>query len=315
MDRSHRETKLPGPDDTFSPVFSSMQNVSEDSGQRNFLDGPSPYRTRPDNSSSDEALKQIKTANTVSISPELFEKLYLTPQKAVKGDLRGTFGNPTPIALIGFLLSCTPLACELMGWRGAGGNGAATLGAYYFCGGMLMTLGGLLEFFLGNTFASVVFCSFGGFWFTLGSTLTPAFNAYGAYASDPLKPHEGLASAGFHASYGFFLLFMGLLCLLYLICALRTNIVFVTIFFGLFFTFVLLTGSYWQGAIGHASAAANLQVASGAFAFLACLAGWWIFFAQMLASVDFPFQLPVGDINHFIRSGSDRLQDKERFSA
>ena len=41
----------------------------------------------------------------------------------------------------------------------------------------------------------------------------------------------------------------------------------------------------------------------------------WIFFAQMLASVDFPFQLPVGDISHFIRSGSDRLQDKERFSA
>lgn len=75
---------------------------------------------------------------------------------------------------------------------------------------------------------------------------------------------------------GFFLLFMGLLCLLYLICALRTNIVFVTIFFGLFFTFVLLTSSYWQGAIGHATAAANLQIASGAFAFLACLAGWYV---------------------------------------
>lgn len=71
---------------------------------------------------------------------ELFEKLYLTPQKTVKGDLRGTFGNPTPVALIGFLLSCTPLACELMGWRGAGGNGAATLGAYYFFVGLLRDL-------------------------------------------------------------------------------------------------------------------------------------------------------------------------------
>lgn len=28
-------------------------------------------------------------------------------------------------------------------------------------GGMLMTLGGILEFFLGNTFSFVVFCSFG----------------------------------------------------------------------------------------------------------------------------------------------------------
>ncbi|KAL8679903.1 MAG: hypothetical protein Q9224_000096 [Gallowayella concinna] len=315
MERVQQEKGHTSPDSKFNPVFASMQNDSEDSGHRDFLDAPSPYRLKPDNSSSDEALKQIRTANTVSISPELFEKLYLTPQKPVKGDLRNTFGNPTPVALIGFLLSCTPLACELMGWRGAGGSGAATLGAYYFYGGMLMTLGGLLEFFLGNTFAFVVFCSFGGFWFTLGSTLTPSYNAYGAYASDPTKPYEGLTSKGFHASYGFFLLFMAFLCLLYLICALRTNIVFVTIFFGLFFTFVLLTGSYWRFANGHAAAAANLQIASGAFAFLACLAGWWIFFAQMLASVDFPFQLPVGDISHMIRSGSDRLQDKERYSA
>jgi hypothetical protein len=34
---------------------------------------------------------------SLSISPELFEKLYLSPQNAVKGDLRKTFGNPTPL--------------------------------------------------------------------------------------------------------------------------------------------------------------------------------------------------------------------------
>lgn len=31
-------------------------------------------------------------------------------------------------ALCGFLLSLTPLSCDLMGWRGAGGNGAASTG-------------------------------------------------------------------------------------------------------------------------------------------------------------------------------------------
>ncbi|KAL8968423.1 MAG: hypothetical protein Q9197_004891 [Variospora fuerteventurae] len=124
----------------------------------------SPFRVKPD-TSSDEALRHIRTANTISISPELFEKLYLTPQQAVKGYLRNTFANPTP-------------------------------------GGLLMTLGGILEFVLGNTFAFVVFCSYGGFWFTLGSTLTPSFNAYGAYAKDPNEPWEGLTSDGFHASYG-----------------------------------------------------------------------------------------------------------------
>ena len=65
-----------------------------------------------------------------------------------------------------------------------------------------MSLGGILEFFLGNTFSFVVFCSFGGFWFTLGATLTPGFNAYGAYASDPNNIATGLTSPQFHASFG-----------------------------------------------------------------------------------------------------------------
>ncbi|KAI4186274.1 MAG: hypothetical protein LQ346_005723 [Caloplaca aetnensis] len=318
MDRVQDEKRHSSHDDTFNPIFPSLPNVSEDSGPRNYMDArdaPSPFLRKTADTSSDEALRQIRTANTISISPELFEKLYLTPQTKVKGDLRGTFANPTPVALIGFLLSCTPLACELMGWRGAGGNGIAYLGTYYFFGGLLMTLGGILEFVLGNTFAFVVFCSYGAYWFTEGITLTPFYGAYAAYASDATNPMEGFNSEGFHATYGFFLLFMGFLSLLYLICALRTNMVFVTIFFGLFMCFVLLTGSYWNIAIDQAAFGAKLQIASGAFAFLACLAGWWIFFAQMLASVDFPFQIPVGDISHLIRSGTERAQDKERFSA
>lgn len=44
-----------------------------------------------------EALKKLRTAASVSMSPELFEKLYLSPENKVKGDLRKTFGNPTPL--------------------------------------------------------------------------------------------------------------------------------------------------------------------------------------------------------------------------
>jgi hypothetical protein len=64
----------------------------------------------------DTALKRIQTSGSISISPELFEKIYLSPQNAVKGELRKTFGNPTPLAIVGFLLSLTPLSCDLMGW-------------------------------------------------------------------------------------------------------------------------------------------------------------------------------------------------------
>ena len=108
---------------------------------------------------------------------------------------------------------------------------------------------------------------------TLGSTLTPAFNAYGAYSPDG-NIENGLSSEAFHASFGFFLLFMGLLSLVYLICALRTNLIFVAIFLGLFLTFVTLAASYWHLSDGHPVASANFQVAAGAFGFMACMAGW-----------------------------------------
>lgn len=65
-------------------------NGSGDRTLRNgsYLDGEMDHGT---------ALNRIRTAGSVSISPELFEKLYLSPQNNVKGDLRKTFGNPTPM--------------------------------------------------------------------------------------------------------------------------------------------------------------------------------------------------------------------------
>jgi hypothetical protein len=82
----------------------------------------------------------LKRSQSLSISPEVFEKLYLSPENAVKGDLRQTFGNPTPLfvpsqslltpiltffsAILGFVVALSPLSIELMGWRGAGGLSA-----------------------------------------------------------------------------------------------------------------------------------------------------------------------------------------------
>ena len=40
----------------------------------------------------------------------------------------------------------------------------------------------------------------------------------------------------------------------------------------------------------------------------------WIFLAQMLASVDFPYPLPVGDISHLIKSETERKSMKQQFS-
>ncbi|KAF3936193.1 hypothetical protein ABW19_dt0203544 [Dactylella cylindrospora] len=77
--------------------------------------------------SSREHLERIRTAASISISPELFEKLYLTPENRVYGNLRKTVGNPTPVAILGFVICLTPLSIDLMGWRGAGGSGQAQM--------------------------------------------------------------------------------------------------------------------------------------------------------------------------------------------
>ncbi|SLM40807.1 GPR1/FUN34/yaaH [Lasallia pustulata] len=252
----------------------------------------------------DQALRKIRTAGSISISPELFEKIYLSPQNNVKGDLRGTFANPTPLALLGFLLSLSPLSCDLMGWRGAGGSGIASIGAYYFMGGLLMIIGGVLDWVLGNTFPFVVFCSLGGFWLTFATTLNAAYGAQGG---------------PFPESFAFFLLFMGLLCFVYLIASLRTNVIFFTIFLTLTIAFCTLAGAYWHLAKGTPSATAyagKLEIVAGAFFFVTCMAGWWIFLAQMLASVDFPIQIPVFDISHIIKPASAKLKEKDdRYNA
>ncbi|KAH6647151.1 GPR1/FUN34/YaaH-class plasma membrane protein [Truncatella angustata] len=262
--------------------------------------------------SSDEALKRIRTGGSISISPELFEKLYLSPQNKVKGELRKTFANPTPIALVGFVMCLGPLSCDLMGWRGAGGGGAASIPSYFFFGGVLMCLGGILEFFLGNTFPTVVFLSFGAFWSGYGGTLLPQFNAYGAYApADASSAAEGLTTQGFNASFGFHSLSMMILCFVFLCCSVRTNIVFVVIFLTLVLCLSLITGAYWALAsnyLENAAFATRLLVAAGACGFVTTACGWWLLFAMLFASVDMPINLPVGDLSTVIKGASDRTK-------
>ncbi|KAH7070952.1 hypothetical protein FB567DRAFT_455487 [Paraphoma chrysanthemicola] len=255
---------------------------------------------------SDTALRQIRTAGSISISPELFEKLYLSPQNQVKGELRKTFGNPTPLALVGFLLSLFPLSMTLMGWRGAGGSGAASTGWYYFAGGLLMVLGGVGEWILGNTFPFVVFTSFGAFWLGFGATLQPFYGAYTAYATPGNASSTGLESVGFNVGIGYFMIAMCLLCLIFLVCSIRTNLIFFLIFFTLVPAFGLLAGAYLNVARGRAGTAMKCQEAAGAFTFVTCLLGWYILMAIMLASVDFPLDLPLIDLSGMVKGASEK---------
>lgn len=73
---------------------------------------------------------------------------------------------------------------------------------YFFQGGILMTLGGLLEWILGNSFPAVVFCTFGTFWLSYGGVLNPSFAAFSSFAGENEAGAEGLKTTGFNAGLG-----------------------------------------------------------------------------------------------------------------
>jgi len=89
---------------TFNPNYPSPNKGSDDATHTGTMNpnypggsGNSTGYHLGNDMSSDNALRKIRTAGSISISPELFEKIYLSPQNSVKGDLRKTFGNPTPL--------------------------------------------------------------------------------------------------------------------------------------------------------------------------------------------------------------------------
>jgi len=280
--------------------MSHMPDVEKDHAGSDSVNGK--YDLHHDHHDEDTALRRLRTAGSLSISPELFEKIYLSPKNRVSNNIRSTFGNPTPLAIVGFLLSLTPLSNILLGWHGSGGLGAAETGVYFFFGGLLMILGGFLEFILGNTFPFVVFSSFGAFWLAFGATLTPYYNASIAY--DPTHPFISSSDPVFANTFAFFQIYMGVLCFVYLIVALRTNIIFVLIFTTLVPAFACLAKFFFT--IGEGAPNLTYQHAAGGCTFVTCLLGWYLFIVQLLASVDFPLNLPVGDLSRFIKGASER---------
>lgn len=244
-----------------------------------------------------EGIRRYATAGSVMIPMDALEKLYLNPPTKVKGDLRQTFGNPTPMALMGFLIASTPLGCQLMGWRGSGGAGASIVGTIYFFGGTLQILGAVMEWVLGNTFSMVVFATYGAFWLTLATTLVPFYNAEGYFTAGKTGAALVAGEAEFYESFGFYLLFVGVVTFIYFICSFRTNLIFVLIFLTLDIALFLLVGFYWKLAVGDIAAANSLQYAAGALTFTFCAFGWYLLIAILLQTLEFPFSLPVFDLS------------------
>ncbi|KAF7586603.1 hypothetical protein BBP40_008630 [Aspergillus hancockii] len=255
-------------------------------------------------------LRPIRTAESVfvPVSRDAFEKLYLSPKHpSVKGDIRKKVGNPTPISLLGFVISATPNACITMGWRGAGGNGAAILPVFIFFGGFIQILGGIGEWIIGNTFSCALFFTYGTFWIVQGTSLIPFF-ATGLLYSPTSNVMDGMQTPSYNATVAYYYVSLTILTFVYTICSIRTNVCLFTALFLLVIAFALFAGTHFQLALGHAALAARLQYAAGAFSLALVLPVWHIFVAQMLEAVDFPIAIPVGDLSTITLGRSQKIQ-------
>ncbi|KAJ5382202.1 GPR1/FUN34/yaaH protein [Penicillium concentricum] len=243
---------------------------------------------------------------SVTLSSEQFERLYLTPMTVRQSPLAKKVGNPTPLALGGFVITTTPLSCCLMAWRGASGNGIAFIGPIVFLGGLLLLITSILEFIIGNTFPCVVFGTIGGFWFAFAATMIPAFNAAAPYSSSGTDTAAGLASEAFMNTYAFLFITMAVLMLIFLICSTRINVVYTVIFLFLLVVFLLLSSAYWQLGQGNAAIGDRCVKGAGASLFVASLLGFYLLIVQLFESVGFPPFLPVGDLSTFWTRNQDK---------
>ena len=134
-----------------------------------------------------------------------------------------------------------------------------------------MTLAGIAEFFLGNTFPFVAFVVFGGHWFTQGYASDPEHNI-------PAQYESGALNQAYNAGQGNYFVVLALTSFVFLLGSVRTNMPFVVVFFGLMMVFCFIAAGYYQ--LGFNPTEAGLEHTTylfkiaGGFGFLAMMAGW-----------------------------------------
>lgn len=65
-----------------------------------------------------------------------------------------------------------------------------------------------------------------------------------------------------------------------------------------------MAAAYFDIADGNTARALKLQKAGAGLLFAVTICGWYIFMSLMLASVEFPFCMPMGDLSTIVPSYS-----------
>ncbi|PSN64767.1 plasma membrane ammonium transporter [Corynespora cassiicola Philippines] len=240
------------------------------------------------------------TTTNITISPELFEKLYLAPKVPHATDNAGRFANATPLGFLGFVISVFSFSMVLMGWGGASGL-PAIAGVFFFTGPLLLVLSTIFLWIQGQFFTMMVCGLFSVFWLSFGMLQLPTLGLAAAYSATG-NAAEGAASKEMNAVIALYLIVWGFAMLTFWLFTMRINLVLASIF-GLTTTGVfVLSGAYWKVSTGDFEQAMKLQKAGGAILFVVAALGWYMLFIMMAAEMRWTVGLPVGDLSHYWRS-------------
>lgn len=128
-----------------------------------------------------------------------------------------------------------------------------------------------------------------------------------AYTNDPWHPlaaaygAEGAGTVTYNSGVGMYDVTMCLICVVFAIGTIRTNVPFVITFVCLDFLFGLFAAG--QIAIGKNPTAAGLEHAvylfkiAGGFGLVAAIMGWYLAIITVCASVGIPCPLPIFDLS------------------
>lgn len=191
------------------------------------------------------------------------------------------FGNAAALGLAAFGLTTFVLGLYYTGAMGIAIPNVV-VGLALFYAGTMDFLTGIWELIIGNTFAGTVLTSYGSFWLAFSTLYIEAFGIAEAYADEP----EQLANAT-----GLFLIGWFIFTMIMTLMAVKSTVMFLSLFVGLDFTFLLL-------AIANFTGNAAVTKAGGVFAIIAAVSGWWCAFAgtankQNSYFTANPIQLPV----------------------
>ncbi|KAF2005812.1 plasma membrane ammonium transporter [Amniculicola lignicola CBS 123094] len=249
------------------------------------------------------------TTTNISLSPELFEKLYLAPKVPHAADNVGRYANATPLGFLGFVISTFTFSMVLMGWGGAAGL-PAVVGIFFFTGPVLLFLSTIFLWIQAQFFPMMVCGLFCVFWLSFGMLQLPTLGLAAAYSATG-NPAEGLASKEMNAVIALYLLVWGFALGTFWLFTIRINAVFAGIFGFVTLGSWVLSGAYWKVSTGHYKEAERLQKAGGALLFIVAMLGWYMIFVMMAVEMRWTISLPVGDLSHYWRKTDVELATME----